>query len=367
MHRVYNFSAGPAILPEAVLKKAQQELLDWNGSGMSVTEVSHRSEAFVELTKKAEKDLREILNIPNNYKVLFMHGGGRGQFAMVPMNLLGSYKKASYVITGVWSEIAAKEASQYGSVEIVANSTENGFTAIPPQEQWKSFKDAAYLHFVDNETMNGVEFPYVPNVSNVADAQNTPLACDMSSNILSRPIEIEKFGVIYACAQKNLAPAGITLVIIREDLLERQPIATTPSIFRYKVQSEQDSMLNTPTTFSWYIAGLVFEWIKEQGGIHKLAEINLRKSKKLYDYIDQSGFYKNPVDPKYRSRMNVVFRLPNEKLDSQFVKEAEQRGLTNLKGHRVVGGIRASIYNAMPETGVDALIDFMQEFLKKNG
>lgn len=358
--RAYNFSPGPAMLPEEVMQQAQREFLNWNGTGMSVMEISHRSSLFIEIAEKAEHDLRDILHIPKHYKVLFMHGGGRGQFAMVPMNLSGG-KKAGYVQTGVWSQTAVEEAKLFCDVQMVANSEKDNFTTIPSPEKWQLDKDLTYVHYVENETVHGVEFQYIP------DTQGIPLVVDMSSNILSRPVDVNKFGLIYACGQKNVAPAGITIAIIHEDLLKRKPLPTTPSIFRYLEQAEHDSMLNTPATFPWYMAGLVFQWVKRQGGLEVIAQMNQRKADKLYQYIDQTDFYSNPVNPKHRSRMNVIFRTPTDELDTLFAKEATKIGLTNLKGHRVIGGIRASIYNAMPEEGVDALILFMRDFVKRYG
>lgn len=359
-NRVYNFSPGPAMLPDEVMLQAQKEFLNWNNSGMSVMEMSHRSSLYIEIAEKAEQDLRDILNVPADYKILFLQGGGRGQYAMIPMNL-SEGKKAGYVRTGAWSKMAAEEAHLYCPVEIVADSSANHYTTIPPLAEWKYDQDLAYLHYVDNETVHGVEFTSVPDVGEI------PLAVDMSSNILSRPIDVTKYGILYACSQKNIGPAGITIVVVHEDLIERKILPTTPSIFRYKLQAEQDSMVNTPATYSWYMAGLVFQWIKKQGGLEVLGQRNLRKAQKLYQYIDQTDFYTNPVDPAYRSRMNVVFRTPTEELDSIFAKEATKIGLANLKGHRMVGGIRASLYNAMPEAGVDLLISFMRDFVERYG
>lgn len=360
MARVYNFSAGPAVLPEEVLKQAAAEMLDWNGSGMSVMEMSHRSKQYISIAEEAKKDLIEIMNIPSNYKVLFLQGGAHLQFSMIPMNLLRGKKSADYVNTGAWSKKAISEAKKYCSVNIAASSEDQNFTYVPEQSSWKLNQDAAYIHYTPNETIGGVEFSYIPSVGNV------PLIADMSSNILSRPIDVSKFGLIYAGAQKNIGPAGLTVVIIREDLVG-EVIPGTPTMMEYKTHIEGDSMYNTPPTYAWYIAGLVFKWIKKKGGLTKIGEINDRKAKKLYDFIDSSKFYKNPVKPGSRSIMNVPFILPDESKDKLFLEEAKKAGLVTLDGHRSVGGMRASIYNAMPEEGVDALVSFMKEFEKKNG
>lgn len=364
MHRVFNFSAGPAMLPDEVMQQAQEEFMDWHDLGVSVMEISHRGKPFKMLAEESVQDCRDILNIPDNYHVLFLAGGARSQFAMIPMNLLdhGKYKKAAYVQTGVWSQIAIAEAKRFCEVDILADSENTRFTTIPEKTSWQSLdKHHAYLHYVDNETINGVEFPYIP------ESNDLPLISDMSSNIFSRPFDINQFGLVYACAQKNVGPAGITLVIIRDDLAKRVPLETTPSMFRYALQIENNSMLNTCPTYSWYMASLVLKWIKRQGGLEALAKINQKKAEKLYHYIDQTDFYTNPVDQRYRSRMNVIFTLPEKSLDEIFVKQAEKVGLYGLKGHRFLGGIRASIYNAMPEKGVDALIEFMKTFEKENG
>lgn len=360
MSRVFNFSAGPAVLPEEVLKQAASEMTDWRGSGMSVMEMSHRGKEFVSIAEKAEADLREIMKIPVNYKVLFLQGGATSQFAMVPLNLLKGKKTADYINTGQWSKKAISEAKRYCTVNLVATSEANNFTTVPPQSEWKLDPDAAYVHYTPNETIGGVEFHNIPEVGNV------PLVADMSSTILSRPIDVSKFSLIYAGAQKNIGPAGLTIVIIREDLIgETEPGA--PLMFSYKTHAENSSMYNTPPTYAWYIAGLVFEWIKKKGGLKAMAEINKRKADKLYNAIDKSDFYKNPVDNKCRSWMNVPFILKKPELDKNFLDESKKAGLVALKGHRSVGGMRASIYNAMPEEGVDALISFMEEFKKKNG
>ncbi|MBI5099877.1 MAG: 3-phosphoserine/phosphohydroxythreonine transaminase [Nitrospirae bacterium] len=358
MSRVFNFSAGPAMLPEEVLKQAASEMTDWRGSGMSVMEMSHRGKEFVSIAEKAEADLREIMKIPVNYKVLFLQGGATSQFAMVPMNLLKGKKTADYINTGQWSKKAISEAKRYCNVNVVVTSEANNFTTIPPQSEWKLNPDAAYMHYTPNETIGGVEFHYIPEVGNV------PLVADMSSTILSRPLDVSKYGLIYAGAQKNIGPAGLTIVIIREDLIG-ETIPGTPLMFSYKTHADNGSMYNTPPTYAWYIAGLVFELIKRKGGLEAMAAINKRKADKLYAAIDKSDFYKNPVDKKCRSWMNVPFILKNPGLDKNFIEETKKAGLVALKGHRSVGGMRASIYNAMPEEGVDALIAFMQEFEKK--
>ena len=360
MKRVFNFSPGPAMLPEAVLRRAQAELLDWQGSGMSVMEVSHRGSAFIDFAAKSERDLRELLGVPDNYKVLFLHGGATLQFAAIPLNIAPPGSVVDYVVTGNWSEKAVQEAQRYVDVNVAATSKATNFTTIPDPSTWKLSKNAAYLHYTPNETVFGVEFHGIPQVS------DAPLVADMSSTLLSRPIDVSRFGIIYAGAQKNIGPAGLALVIVREDLLGRAR-RETPGVVDYKVMAENDSMWNTPSTLSWYFAGLVFEWLKEQGGLEAMAEINRRKAAKLYAAIDTSGYYKNPVDKACRSWMNVPFTLPSAELDKPFLKQADAAGLTNLKGHRMVGGMRASIYNAMPEAGVDALIEFMGDFAKRNG
>ena len=360
MSRCFNFSAGPAMLPTAVLEQAQQEMSDWNGTGMSVMEMSHRGKVFMEIAAKAEADLRELLNISDDYAVLFMQGGASAQFAMVPMNLLKDKTSVDYVNTGAWSKKAIAEAKRFADVNVVASSEATNFCDIPAFESWNMNTDAAYLHYTPNETIGGVEFHWIPETGNV------PIVADMSSTILSRPIDVNKFGVIYAGAQKNIGPAGLTVVIVRKDLMG-QTIKGTPSMFDYQVHADSGSMNNTPPTYAWYLAGLVFEWVKKQGGLSAMAEINQRKSAKLYDAIDNSGFYSNPVEVKSRSWMNVPFTLANAELDSIFLEEAKKEKLVTLKGHRSVGGMRASIYNAMPEEGVDALVAFMNDFEKRHG
>lgn len=364
MTRIYNFSAGPAVLPQEVLEQARAEMLDWNGSGMSVMEMSHRGKEFMSIAAKAEADLREVMAIPSNYKVLFLQGGASAQFAQIPMNILngprGQKTSADYINTGAWSKKAIAEAKHFCTVNIAATTEASKFNATPKQDDLKLDPDAAYVHYTPNETIGGVEFPYIPATGDV------PLVADLSSTILSRPIDVSKFGIIYAGAQKNIGPAGMAVVIIRDDLIGYAP-ANTPSIFNYKIMADEGSMYNTPPTYTWYIAGLVFAWIKQKGGLTAMAEINQRKSAKLYAVIDASSFYSNPVQVESRSWMNVPFTLANAELDSVFLDEAKKHGLMTLKGHRSVGGMRASIYNAMPESGVDTLIDFMADFEKRNG
>jgi phosphoserine aminotransferase len=360
MARKFNFSAGPAMLPTAVMERAQQEMLEWNGSGMSAMEMSHRGKEYMSIAAKAEKDLREVMSIPGNYKVLFLQGGASSQFAMIPLNLLGDRDSADYLNTGMWSKKAIAEAKRFCTVNIAADTSDNGFTTVPTQASLKLNPDAAYLHYTPNETIGGVEFDYIPETGGV------PLIADMSSTILSRPIDVSKFGIIYAGAQKNIGPAGLTIVIIRDDLLGKAA-ENTPTMFNYVTHAETGSMYNTPPTYSWYMAGLVFEWIKERGGLEAVAEVNKRKADKLYAVIDSSDYYGSPVAKNGRSWMNVPFTLANPDLDGAFLTGATERGLLNLKGHRAVGGMRASIYNAMPEEGVDALVAYMQEFESNQG
>jgi phosphoserine aminotransferase len=360
MKRVFNFSPGPAMLPEPVLSRMQAELLDWRGSGMSVMEVSHRGTDFIEFAAQSERNLRELLGVPAHYKVLFLQGGATLQFAAVPLNLAPAGAVADYVVTGNWGEKAVQEAERYVRVNVAANAKASKFTTVPDPRTWTVSSSAAYLHYTPNETVFGVEFHDVPEVS------DAPLVVDMSSTLLSRPIDVSRFGVIYAGAQKNIGPAGLAIVIVRDDLLGRAR-RETPGVIDYKTMAENDSMWNTPSTLSWYVAGLVFEWLKEQGGLAAMGKLSERKAKKLYGAIDASSFYKNPVDKAYRSWMNVPFTLPDAALDKPFLQEAKAAGLTNLKGHRVVGGMRASIYNAMPEAGVDALVAFMADFAKRHG
>ena len=360
MTTIYNFSAGPAVLPRVVLEQARDELLDWHGTGMSVMEMSHRSKEYLSIAEQAEADLRELLAIPGNYRVLFLQGGATSQFAMVPMNLLRGRQQADYVNTGAWSKKAIAEARRFCEVNVVASAEDSRFTTIPAFDSWQLNKEAAYLHYTPNETIGGVEFHWVPETGDV------PLVVDMSSTILSRPIDVSRFGVIYAGAQKNIGPAGLTVVIVRDELLG-ETMAGTPSMYDYKLHADNGSMLNTPPTYSWYLAGLVFRQLQQQGGVAAMAGINRRKSQRLYDAIEQSGFYSSPVDVDCRSWMNVPFTLADDSLDAEFLVQAKAAGLLNLKGHRSVGGMRASIYNAMPEAGVAALIDFMGEFERTQG
>ena len=357
---IYNFSAGPAVLPKAVLLQAQAELPDWHDSGMSVMEMSHRGKEFMGIAQQAETDLRELLGIHASYKVLFLQGGASSQFAMVPMNLLRGKTSADYLNTGEWSKKAIKEAKRYGTVNVVASSEDRNFSYAPDFSAWKRDPAAAYLHYTPNETIHGVEFHDVPDVGGV------PLIADMSSNVLSRPVDVSKFGVIYAGAQKNIGASGLVVMIVRDDLLARCP-QDIPKIFNYAEHAANDSMLNTPNTFGWYLAGLVFEWLLEHGGVAAMAERNRAKADLLYGYIDSSDFYKNPVEKSARSWMNVPFTLPRAELDATFLAQADAAGLMALKGHRAVGGMRASIYNAMPLEGVRTLVDFMKDFAKRNG
>jgi len=360
MARKFNFSAGPAMLPTAVIERAQAEMPDWNGSGMSVMEMSHRGKEYMSIAAKAENDLREVMAIPDNYKVLFLQGGASAQFAMVPLNLLGDKDTADYLNTGMWSKKAIAEARRYCTVNLAADTSENGFTTVPTQDELKLSPDATFVHYTPNETIGGVEFDYIPDTGEV------PLVADMSSTILSRPIDVSKFGVIYAGAQKNIGPAGLCIVIVREDLLGKAK-DFTPAMFNYETHAAAGSMYNTPPTYAWYVAGLVFEWIKENGGLAAMAEVNRRKADKLYAVIDDSDFYANSVAKNGRSWMNVTFTLAEPELDTDFLAGAAEKGLLTLKGHRSVGGMRASIYNAMPEAGVDALVAYMQEFESKQG
>lgn len=359
MTRCYNFCAGPAALPEPVLAIARDELLDWHGKGLSVMEMSHRSAEFVGVAERAEQDLRELLGVSADYAVLFLQGGASLQFSAVPLNLLGDRRDADYVNTGQWSKKAIAEAKRYAAVNVVASSEETRFSTIPPRDTWQLGSEAAYLHYTPNETIGGVEFFWTPEVE-------VPLVVDMSSTILSRPIRVDDFGVIYAGAQKNIGPAGLTLVIVRRDLLGRAD-PKCPAMLDWQVAADNDSMYNTPPTFALYLAGLVFDWLKQQGGLAAMEEVNRRKARKLYDAIDSSDFYANPVEPASRSLMNIPFTLADDNLDKPFLQESEAAGLLNLKGHRSVGGMRASLYNAVSEEAVDALIAFMQDFEQRNG
>lgn len=352
--RVYNFSAGPAMLPLPVLEQARDELLDWRG-GMSVMEVSHRGRAFVAVAEEAEADLRELLAVPAGYRVLFMQGGAAGQFSTVPLNLAGAEASAAYVNTGHWSGRAIAEARRFLRVVVVADEAASDYTTVPERARVKAPPGAAYLHYTPNETIGGVEFPYVP------DASAVPLVADMSSTILSRPVDVGRFGLIYAGAQKNMGPSGLTVVIVRDDLAGRAREGT-PLVSDYRTVAEAGSMQNTPPTFAWYFAGLVFKWVKREGGLPEMERRNRAKAQLLYDAIDGSGFYANPVAKDCRSWMNVPFRIAKPGLDAAFLAEAEAAGLANLAGHRAVGGMRASLYNAVPEAAVDALIEFMHDF-----
>jgi phosphoserine aminotransferase len=358
MSRIFNFSAGPAMLPAEVLARAGDEMLDWRGSGMGVMEMSHRGKEFMGIAAEAEADLRGLLAIPQNYKVLFLQGGATLQFAQVPMNLLRGKGKADYVLTGEWSKKAVKEAKNYCDVAIAASSEDRKFTYAP--KNFSLRKDTAYVHYCSNETIGGVEYHAIPEVGEI------PLVADASSHFLSRPLEVSKFGLIYAGAQKNAGPAGLTFVIVRDDLIGNAAKGT-PTVMDYKLQADADSMLNTPASYSMYVAGLVFKWIKQQGGLVSLEQKNIQKAKLLYDYLDQSEFFHNPVAKEDRSRMNVPFTLKDSALDAEFLKGAEARGMVQLKGHRSVGGMRASIYNAMPIEGVQQLVSYMKDFEAKHG
>ena len=354
MTKIYNFSAGPAVLPKPVLERAQAEMLDWHGSGMSVMEMSHRGKEFTSILAKTEADLRNLLNIPQNYKVLFLQGGAIAENAVIPMNLLNG-GEADYVVTGSWSKRSVEDANAYGKINVVASSEAENFTHVPAFDSWKLNKNAQYLHICTNETINGVEFDGLP------EAGDVPIVADMSSHILSRPIDVSQYGVIYGGAQKNIGPAGLCIVIVREDLLGKaSPL--TPAVFNWKTQAENQSMINTPPTYSIYIAGLVFEWLLAQGGVAAIEKVNIAKANLLYDYIDSTDFYLNNVAIKNRSRMNIPFFLKDASLNDAFLKGAEANGLLQLKGHRMVGGMRASIYNAMPIEGVQALISYMKAF-----
>ena len=358
--RTLNFSAGPAVLPEPVLQQAAAEMLDWHGSGMSVMEMSHRGKEYISIAEKAETDLRTLLAIPATYKVLFLQGGAIAENAIIPMNLLGGRTVADYVNTGEWSKKSIKEAKKYCTVNVAASSEDRNFTYVPSRDTWKLSQDPAYVHVCTNETIGGVEYQWTPDTGDV------PLVADMSSHILSRVVDVTRYGVIYGGAQKNIGPAGLTLVIVRDDLLDRA-LPITPSAFHWKEQAAADSMLNTPPTYAVYIAGLVFEWLLREGGIAAIERKNVEKAALLYDFLDQSSFYRNPVRREDRSRMNVPFTLANEALDGAFLKGAEEAGMVQLKGHRSVGGMRASIYNAMPVDGVATLVGYMKAFEQRHG
>ncbi|MBB1089202.1 3-phosphoserine/phosphohydroxythreonine transaminase [Lysobacter sp. SG-8] len=361
MTRAYNFSAGPATLPEAVLRQAQAEMLEWHGAGASIVELSHRGPEFLQVAQEAEADLRALMSIPDDYAVLFLQGGATSQQALIPLNFAAPGQKADYVLTGHWGKTAIKQAKPYVDVNVAASSEADGYRDVPERGAWRLSDDAAYVHITANETIHGVEFRDIPDVGDV------PLVADFSSSIVSEPLDVSKFGVIYAGAQKNLGPVGVSVAIIRRDLLERagQPRA---DIFTYASHASKESMLNTPPTWNWYLAGLVFKWMRAQGGVEAFAASNQRKSALLYDVIDGSGgFYRNEVAAGARSRMNVPFFLKDEALDKPFLAEAKAAGLISLKGHRALGGMRASIYNAMPEAGVEALAGFMRDFQQRNG
>ena len=360
MPRVFNFSAGPAALPETVLRRAAEEMLDWHGSGMSVMEMSHRGPEFISIAAEAERLLRELLAVPAHYKVLFMQGGAIGENAIVPMNLLRGRKSIDFVDTGEWSKKSIKEAKKYAAVNVVASSADTGYDRVPDRQTWKLDPQAAYVHICGNETIGGVQYHFTPDVGEV------PLVADMSSELLSRPVDVSKYGLIYGGAQKNIGPAGLTIVIVREDLIG-QALPVCPSAFDYKTVADNESMYNTPPTYAIYIAGLVFQWLKDQGGLAAMAERNRSKAALLYDHLDATSFYRSPVQRDCRSLMNVPFKLRDESLDGAFLKGAEARGMVQLKGHRSVGGMRASIYNAMPVAGVQALVAYMQDFEKSHG
>nr|WP_298522942.1 3-phosphoserine/phosphohydroxythreonine transaminase [uncultured Halomonas sp.] len=364
MTRKHNFCAGPAALPTPVLERAREELLDYQGRGLSVMEMSHRSPEFVAIAETAEADFRALLKIPDDYKVLFLQGGASTQFAMLPYNLLGNGGTPNYLYTGIWGKKAIAEAKHLGGAHVAASSEANGLTAVPRPEDIELSSDAAYLHYTDNETIGGLAFDYIPECPS---SRNVPLCCDMSSSILSVPLDVSRFGVIYAGAQKNIGPAGLTLVVVRDDLLDRAK-PETPTMFNYRVMAENGSMYNTPPTYAWYLAGLVFDWLKNDiGGLDAMAAINERKASRLYGAIDASGFYSNPIAPINRSRMNVPFVLADESLNERFLEDAEAAGLLNLKGHRSVGGMRASLYNAVSEEAVEALVGFMSDFEQRHG
>jgi phosphoserine aminotransferase len=357
--RAYNFCAGPAALPTAVLERAQTELANWHGRGLSIMEMSHRSDDFVGVAEKAEADLRTLLDIPSNYKVLFLQGGASLQFSAIPLNLLGAGQTADYIDTGIWSQKAIEEARRFGHVHVAASSKAGGYKHVPAQDEWQLTQGAAYLHYTPNETIGGLQYDFIPQV-------DVPLVADYSSSILSEPLDVSKFGLIYAGAQKNIGPAGLTIVIVRDDLIGKAQ-SGIPALMDYAAQAKNGSMINTPPTFAWYLSGLVFEWLLEQGGVTAMQAVNQQKAELLYGYIDQSGFYANPIAKPNRSIMNVPFTLADSSLEKAFLTESEAAGLLNLAGHRSVGGMRASIYNAVPLEGVQALVNFMQDFAKRHG
>lgn len=359
MTRGFNFSAGPAALPDAVLRQAQDELLEWGGARASVMEISHRGKAFMALAEASERDLRDLMAIPEHYRVLFLQGGATQHFAQIPMNFARRDGTADYVVTGAWGEKAVREGSPYTNVRLAASSIESGYTRIPARERWELDPDAAYVHYTPNETIHGVEFQDIPDTGAV------PLVADMSSDILSRPLDVSRFGLIYAGAQKNIGASGLVVMIVREDLLERCP-KDIAKILNYAEHAAQGSLLNTPNTFGWYLSGLVFKWLKAQGGLAAIGARNRAKAELLYSAIDASGFYANHVDAAARSWMNVPFVLPRPELDAPFLAESHEAGLLALKGHKAVGGMRASLYNAMPLEGVQALVDFMRDFAHRH-
>ena len=357
--RAFNFCAGPAALPTAVLERAQRELPNWHDRGLSIMEMSHRSADYVGVAAKAEADLRQLLSIPDNYKVLFLQGGASLQFSAIPLNLLGLNNKADYIDTGIWSQKAIEEAQRYGDIHVASSSKDNNYTSVHPQNEWQLRDDVAYVHYTTNETIGGLQYDFIPETT-------APLVADFSSCILSEPLDVSRFGLIYAGAQKNIGPAGLTIVIVRDNLLA-QSKTEIPSLLKYSAQAKNDSMINTPPTFAWYLSGLVFEWLIDQGGLTAMQQLNRQKAELLYGYIDQSEFYANPIALNSRSIMNVPFTLKDSSLEKTFLQESDAAGLLNLAGHRSVGGMRASIYNAVPLEGVQALVDFMQQFAKKYG
>ena len=362
MSRAWNFSAGPAALPEAVLRRAQSELLDWNGSGASVMELSHRGKDFIALAQQAEADLRELLAVPAGYKVLFLQGGATQHFAQIPMNLAPEGGSADYIVSGHWGEKAVREAAPYVRARVAASSEKDGYLRLPSRESWDLDPNAAYLHYTPNETIHGIEFHDIPDVGG-----NVPLVADMSSNILSEPLDVSRFGLIYAGAQKNIGPSGLVVMIVRDDLLAR-PTRPIAKIFHYADHAANDSMLNTPNTWGWYLAGLTFQWLKEQGGLAAMGERNRAKAASLYATIDGSdGYYRCPIEKTARSRMNVAFTLHDTALDADFLRESGQAGLLALKGHKALGGMRASLYNAVPPEAVAVLTDFMRDFARRHG
>lgn len=357
--RAWNFNAGPAMLPQAVMEQAREELLDWQGTGISVMELGHRTPQFIQIAEQAEADLRELLSISDNYHVLFLQGGGTGQFGMTPLNLLRDKTTADYLVTGHWSAKAYEEARRFCAVNVVADGADTNYCAIPARDSWRLNDDAAYVYYCANETLLGLEFHDIPDTGDI------PLVTDMTSNLLARPLDVSRFGLVFAGAQKNIGPTGLAVVIVRKDLVG-QARRDIPSLYDYALQAAEQSMLNTPPTFNWYIAGLTFRWLLDQGGLETMAAVNRRKAEKLYAVIDDSALYYNEIEPAHRSEMNVHFRLRDESLEPRFIDEAEANNLKALAGHRVTGGLRASIYNAMPEAGVDALIEFLHEFERRN-